>query len=117
MIINSIEVTDYFRRAYVNLMGNKYLEGYAHMLYPEDAKPLVIHKETYQITVVLSGSGHVVVNGDLQAISENDLIFIEANKTHQFMAATPLTLFHIHIPFETENSDRYIIQGKDFILH
>ena len=94
-----------------------YAENYYHTLNPDDEKPVVVHHVTAQCTLVLSGSGTVILDGDRYRIHENSIILVDAGVTHQFLAETALTLFHIHIPFETEYTDRDIISGDDFILH
>ena len=42
-------------------------------------------------------------------------MFIEAGTTHRFVAeSVELILFHIHIPDEGRDTDRYIIEGEDY---
>lgn len=117
IVINNTLLVSFFRRSVDTLRETPYSAEYFHTLFPEDEKPVVIHKKTHQCTLVLEGKGKVIVDGITRDICTDDIICIEANNTHQFVAETPLTLFHIHIPFETENSDRFIVEGKDFELH
>lgn len=88
---------------------------YFHCLTPDDNSPTVVHKNTNQLTYVLSGSGIVFLNGKPQQIEKDSALFIQVGTTHRFIAITDeLFLFHIHIPDEGRENDRYIIDGEDY---
>lgn len=88
---------------------------YFHSLTPEDNHPIVVHKKTNQLTFVLSGSGIAVIDGKSIKIHKNTTVFIEAGASHQFIATSKqLNLFHIHVPDEGRDNDRYIIEGEDY---
>jgi len=88
---------------------------YFHTLTPEDNRPIVVHKATNQLTYVVSGEGTIVIDGEAQNIKKGSCIFIEAGMTHQFIAGSAeLTLFHIHIPDEGRDNDRFIVEGDDY---
>lgn len=115
--INSEEIAQFLWES-INCLNEQGLENeYYHVLLPEDEKPVVVHHSTFQCTVVLDGEGIATVNGKQEPIKKNDVIMIKAGESHQFTAIKPLKLFHIHIPFETADSDRSILGGKDFKMH
>ena len=88
---------------------------YYHTLKPNDNSPIVVHKETNQLTTVISGTGNVFLNGKEEHVSQGSIIFIEAGMTHEFIATSDeLVLFHIHIPDEGRDNDRYIVNGEHY---
>lgn len=88
---------------------------YYHTLSPSDNSPVVVHKSTNQITYILNGNGKVVLNSKAKRIKKGDIVLINAGVTHQFFAkSAELTLFHIHLPDEGRDSDRFIVQGEDY---
>lgn len=88
---------------------------YYHSLTPEDNSPIIVHKKTNQLTYVVKGEGVVVLNGKEEKIIEGSSILVEAGVTHQFKVySDELTLFHIHIPDEGRDNDRYIVEGDDY---
>lgn len=88
---------------------------YYHSLTPKDNSPTVVHKKTNQLTYVISGDGIVVLNGKEMKINVGSGIFVEAGVTHQFIAySDELVLFHIHIPDEGRDNDRFIVEGDDY---
>lgn len=88
---------------------------YYHTLTPNDNSPTVVHNKTNQLTSIIKGSGTVVLNGIEKNICEGDNIFIKAGTTHRFLAKTDeMILFHIHVPDEGRDNDRYIIEGEDY---
>ncbi len=88
---------------------------YYHTLTPADNSPTVVHKETNQLTSIIKGAGTVVLNGIEKNICEGDNILINAGMTHRFIAQTDeMILFHIHIPDEGRDKDRYILEGEDY---
>lgn len=108
---------DFLRRSLTNISIHGFTENYYHTLASDDEKPVVIHHSTAQCTVVLSGNGTVILDGMKYHVQANDIILIDAGVTHQFLANTKLSLFHIHLPFETMDSDREVISGNDYIPH
>lgn len=108
---------DFFRATMENLRDPQIAKEYYHTLYPDDAKPVVVHGRTAQCTLVLSGHGIVTLDQTDHPIRTDDVILIDAGVSHQFTAEEPLVLFHIHIPAETSESDRTIIVGDDFVHH
>ena len=88
---------------------------YFHTLTPTDKSPIVVHKKTNQLTYIVSGEGTAVLNGKIQQISTGSCLFVEARMTHQFKASSDeLILFHIHIPDEGRDNDRYLVEGDDY---
>lgn len=88
---------------------------YFHTLMRQDKNPVVVHKETNQLTYVLEGRGAVFLNGEEQKIDSGNMILIEAGIKHQFIAhSEKLILFHIHIPDEGRDVDRFIVEGEDY---
>lgn len=88
---------------------------YFHSLRPDDNSPVVVHKQTNQYTYIIAGEGRVFLNGVEHRIVTGDGIFIEAGTNHRFIAdSAEIMLFHIHIPDEGRDSDRYIVQGDDY---
>ena len=88
---------------------------YFHTLTPADNSPVVVHRVTNQLTYVISGEGIVSLNGIEKKIRSKDCFFVEAGTKHSFVALSDeLTLFHIHIPDEGRDSDRFIVSGDDY---
>jgi|GEM_PF-1879247 len=88
---------------------------YYHTLLPNDNSPVVIHKQTNQLTTVLKGNGKVVLNGEEKIISSGQTVFIEAGTLHQFLVeSSEMVLFHIHVPDTGRDEDRYIVEGEDY---
>lgn len=88
---------------------------YFHTITPADNSPLVVHRFTNQLTYVISGEGIVSLNGIEKKVQSKDFVFVEAGTTHSFVALSDeLTLFHIHIPDEGRDSDRFIVSGDDY---
>lgn len=91
--------------------------NYYHTLLPDDPSPVVIHSYTSQCSIVISGTGYTELNGVQTPISPGSIVLIEAGMSHKFWTdCEPLTLFHIHLPYETMDSDRYVL-GTDFSRH
>ncbi len=89
---------------------------YYQVLYPNSDKPYVVHKSTYQMTVVLSGEGRAILNEKSFELCPNDVLFIEANTCHTFLCESDkMELFHIHIPKEAISNDREIIREDYYI--
>ena len=109
------EILEFMENSFVRLKEYKYKGRYFHILTYEDNSPVVVHKKTNQFTYVISGAGTVCLNGVDRDIKEKDGIFIEAGVTHSFKSKTAeLTLFHIHIPDEGRDADRYVVSGEDY---
>lgn len=91
--------------------------NYYHTLLPDDPSPIVIHSHAAQCSIVISGKGYTELNGIQSSISTGSIVLIEAGMSHKFWAdCEPLTLFHIHLPYETMDSDREVL-GNDFSRH
>nr|WP_295306046.1 cupin domain-containing protein [uncultured Blautia sp.] len=106
---------EYIQNSYLLLQG--YVKGgrYFHKLTPLDNSPTVVHKQTNQLTYVIEGEGVVTLNGKSEKIKKDSAVFIEAGTTHRFNAVSDnLILFHIHVPDEGREKDRYIIEGDDY---
>lgn len=113
--MNRDDVTIKFITSSYKLLQNHDKRGrYFHTLKSMDNSPVVVHKETNQLTTVIKGKGKAVLNGEEIEICDGDAIFVEAGTRHQFIAEDELTLFHIHIPDEGRDQDRYIVEGEDY---
>ena len=105
----------YIMNSYELLQGYDEKGRYFHTLTPKDNSPVVVHKKTNQLTYILSGEGTIVLNDEEKKIKTGSCIFVEAGMTHQFMAVSDeLTLFHIHIPDEGRDNDRFVVKGEDY---
>lgn len=107
---------DSFIKKSYELLGEYEKKGrYYHTLTLDDNSPIVVHKKTNQLTYVIEGEGTVVLNGKAEDIHQGKAIFVEAGTAHQFIAkSNNLVLFHIHIPDEGHDVDRYIVEGDDY---
>lgn len=109
------EISDFIENSYKRLDSYEKKGRYYHTLTPNDNSPTVVHRKTNQFTYVISGKGLVCTNGITRQISSKDCIFIEAGTRHSFVALSEeFTLFHIHVPDEGRDSDRYVIEGDDY---
>ncbi len=114
LVLDSI-MDSFIKKAYELLENYEKKGRYYHTLTPQDNSPIVVHKRTNQLTYVIEGDGTVVVNGQVKDIHKGMTIFVEAGNTHQFTAKSDsLVLFHIHIPDEGRETDRFIIEGDDY---
>lgn len=105
----------YIKNSYEMLQEYDKKGRYFHTLTPEDNSPIVVHKKTNQLTYVISGEGTIILNGEAKKIETGNSFFVEAGMTHQFRAySEELTLFHIHIPDEGRDNDRFIVEGDDY---
>ena len=108
-------LSQYIKSSYKLIQSYEKKERYFHTLTPKDNSPIVVHKMTNQLTYVVSGEGTIVIDGEAQYIEKGSCIFVEAGMTHQFKAnSAELTLFHIHIPDEGRDNDRFIVEGDDY---
>lgn len=104
-------VSDCYSMLKDDMQGGRYY----HTLTPCDNRPIVVHKQTNQLTTVIKGTGEVVLNGKKKKINCGETIYVKAGTTHQFVAlSNELTLFHIHVPDKGRDDDRYIIDGEDY---
>ena len=109
------EYTQFIESSFVLLSHYEKRGRYFHSLRPSDNSPTVVHKQTNQYTYIIAGSGRVFLNGTESKITTGDGIFIKAGTHHRFIVdSEEMTLFHIHIPDEGRDSDRYIVQGDDY---
>ena len=105
----------YIKKSYEMLQEYDKKGRYFHTLTPKDNSPIVVHKKTNQLTYVISGKGTIILNGEARKIEAGNSFFVEAGMTHQFMAdSEELTLFHIHIPDEGRDNDRFILEGDEY---
>lgn len=110
-----IEFIRFIERSYVLLNDYEKRGRYFHTLRPSDNSPTVFHKQTNQYTYIIAGSGRIFLNGVESKIAAGDGFFIEAGTYHRFIAdSEEMILFHIHIPDEGRDFDRYIVQGDDY---
>lgn len=108
-------LSQYIMNSYKLIQSYEKKGRYFHTLTPKDNSPIVVHKRTNQLTYVVSGEGTIVLDGKVQNIEKGSCIFVEAGMTHQFKAnSDELTLFHIHIPDEGRDNDRFIVKGDDY---
>lgn len=86
---------------------------YYQVLDPNSDKPYVIHNKTYQITAILRGIGIAVVNDDIIELKENDILIMDKNTKHSFVCSdSELELFHIHLPKDEIDTDRFILRDN-----
>lgn len=108
-------LSQYIMSSYKLIQSYEKKGRYFHTLTPNDNSPIVVHKATNQLTYVVSGEGTIVLDGEAKYIEKGSCIFVEAGMTHQFIAnSAELTLFHIHIPDEGRDNDRFIVEGDDY---
>ena len=88
---------------------------YFHTLTPQDNSPTVVHHKTNQLTYIISGKGTIILNGEEDLLEPGKFIFIKAGDTHRFIATSEeLILYHIHMPDEGRDIDRFIVEGDDY---
>lgn len=88
-------------------------EKYYQVLTKSSDKPVVKHKKTNQITIVLKGSGLAVINNEKINFNENDILYIAKNNSHCFISKSDkIELFHIHLPYEFIETDREILKDN-----
>ena len=105
----------YIKKSYEMLQEYDKKGRYFHTLTPKDNSPIVVHEKTNQLTYVISGKGTIVLDGEAGKIETGNSFLVEAGVTHQFMAdSEELILFHIHIPDEGRDNDRFIVEGDDY---
>jgi mannose-6-phosphate isomerase-like protein (cupin superfamily) len=80
------------------------------LLERDSPKPLVVHRQTSQITYVAGGRGFAFLEDRVFSIHPGDLLLFEANVPHSF-AAWPhnLRLLHWHWPPASVDSDRELL--------
>lgn len=105
----------YIDNSYELLQSYNKKGRYFHTLTKNSNSPIVVHKKTNQLTYVIKGSGDAYLNGEKNVLNEGDVIFVKNNVEHRFVATEEqFTLFHIHIPDEGRDNDRYIVSGADY---
>ena len=83
------------------------------VLTPTSDRPLVIHHEMAQMTLVDSGSGHISIDGWSAPLSAGDLFVIAPNSPHAFRCTGgELHLLHWHWPQHLLHVDREILQAR-----
>ena len=118
MVIENEFILNWCKSIMIALKGKIYERKYYHTLDCTDAAPLVVHAKTAQISVVIKGHGFVAVDGVVTEIQEGSVSLINAGIQHKFWTDEGnIVLFHIHVPYETMNSDRKIVYGQDFEVH
>ena len=114
-MIKMEKYAEFIKSSYELLMNYEKKGRYFHALHPGDNSPTVVHKQTNQYTFVIAGSGRVFLNGVESTISEGQGVFVEAGVCHRFLAdSEEMILFHIHLPDEGRDLDRFIVQGEDY---
>lgn len=112
------ELFRWCQMAMLEIQKKEYETNYCHTLYKTDPSPLIMHSHTAQMTVVMEGRGVGEINGKTRRMSRGDVLFIHPGETHRFRSESEkMILFHIHVPYETQNSDRNILEGTDFEVH
>lgn len=107
-LINNAELVNYLRNIVIN--EKERVDEYFQILNIDSDKPYVYHLNTYQITAILSGEGIAIVDDKVVNLKENDILFMDKNTNHSFVCkGTQLELFHIHLPKEGIETDRYIL--------
>lgn len=108
-------LAEYINSSYKLLQKYEKKGRYFHTLSPDDNSPTVVHKQTNQLTYVLGGNGIVFLDGRPQNLKADSALVIKAGVSHRFVATSEkLVLFHIHIPDEGRDKDRFIIEGEDY---
>ena len=61
-----------------------------------------VHPDTDQLLIFVDGTGEAVLDGDRRAVDRNDLVFVKAGTTHNFINSgrEPLRLVTIYAPPE-----------------
>lgn len=109
------DISNFIENSFERLAAYEKKGRYFHTLTPADNSPVVVHRVTNQFTYVIAGEGIISLNGVEKKIFSKDCFFIEAGTKHSFAALSDeLTLFHIHIPDEGRDSDRFIVSGDDY---
>lgn len=109
------KLSEYINSSYSLLQNYEKKGRYFHELTPFDNSPTVVHKQTNQLTYVLSGDGIVYLNGKPQNLMAKTVVVIDAGILHRFVATSEkLILFHIHVPDEGRDNDRFIVEGEDY---
>lgn len=109
------DISNFIENSFERLASYEKKGRYFHTLTPNDNSPIVVHEFTNQLTYVISGNGIVFLDGTEKRICNKDCFFVEAGIKHRFVALSDeLTLFHIHIPDEGRDEDRFIVSGDDY---
>jgi mannose-6-phosphate isomerase-like protein (cupin superfamily) len=83
------------------------------LLTPTSDKPIVVHKNNKQLTIVADGTGEVVLNGENNLLQKANMVIFEANTTHAFIAKThQFDLYHWHFNDNHQLEDRYILTNN-----
>jgi quercetin dioxygenase-like cupin family protein len=78
----------------------------------ESEKPIVMHKEHKQLTVVAQGIGIVVLNGESNILTRSNMVIFEENTEHAFIAQSEkFDLYHCHFTNKYHLADRYILKA------
>ncbi len=109
------ETKKFIDSSYELLKNYEHKGRYYHSLTPTDNSPTVVHRKTNQLTYIIKGNGYAYLNDAKQEVHAGTMLFIEAGTQHRFVAiSNELVLFHIHVPDEGRECDRYIIEGNDY---
>lgn len=105
-----LKIMESLQDTFVNLLEKSDTES--QILYPGSDKPLVRHQYTQQITYVKDGRGLTCLNGECIGINKGDLITMEAQTSHSFLAQSEeLHLIHWHWPKDKLEEDREILES------
>ena len=114
-IFRNKDLYDFVYSSYLRMKDYQHSGRYFHTLKKVDSSPTVVHHKTDQLTIVIEGSGVVILNGVKNYICSQDMIIIPAGTCHAFIAdEKDLLLFHIHIPDEGRDLDRTVLNGTDY---
>ena len=94
----------------------KGIDPHIQILGGTSESPIVFHERTDQVTFVLRGTGYFFNGKDFWDIGEGDIVLIAKGERHGFAATSgSLTLFHIHMPYEYLENDRFVVNHEDVI--
>lgn len=76
---------------------------------PGDEIGLEVHEEHDQILVIVEGHGQAVLGDETQDINPNDLIFVHAGTSHNFVnsGTIPMRLYTLYAPPEHASGTRH----------
>lgn len=107
--MNNFQILKINKNAIKNIEELFKLNGEIMILTKNSDKPLVFHKQTNQMSFVISGNGIVYLNNEKFEVKNGDLIIIPIMTKHSFVAiSNEFKLGYIHWPLDYIKEDRFI---------